>query len=92
MLKEADTCELRNLNMSRNNLNSNSNMLTQLGNNRSTPSTRTMALKGSGPKRGILSRPHDPAEPRTPVEAPLQSSSLFVTPPLCYTLLRSAEH
>ena len=95
MLKEADTHELRNLNMSWNNLNSDSNVLTQSGNNRSTlfhaVSTRTMALMGSGPKRGILSRPHDPAEPCTPVEAPPQSSSLFVTPLPCYTLLRSME-
>ncbi|KIM60372.1 hypothetical protein SCLCIDRAFT_26706 [Scleroderma citrinum Foug A] len=49
-----------------------------------------MALKGSGPKSGILSRPHDPAERRTPVEAPPQSSSLFVTPLPRYTLLCSS--
>ncbi|KIM50453.1 hypothetical protein SCLCIDRAFT_34277 [Scleroderma citrinum Foug A] len=40
---------------------------------------------------GFLSRPHDPAEPHTPVEAPPQSSSPFVIPPPCYTLLRSTE-
>ena len=59
MLKECGTHKLRNLNTPWNNLNSDSNVLTKSGNNRSTlchtVSTCTMALKGSGPKRGILS-------------------------------------
>ena len=55
-------------------------------------STCTMTLKGSGPKEGILSRPRDPVEPRTPLEAPPHSSCPFVTPPPRYSLLCSMEH
>ena len=40
---------------------------------------------------GDLSQPHDPAEPYTPLETPLQSSSPFVTPLPHYSLLCSAE-
>ena len=40
----------------------------------------------------LLSQPCDSAESCTTLEAPLQSSSSFVTPPPCYSLLRSAKH
>ena len=51
-----------------------------------------MALKGSGPKRGILSQPRDSAEPHTPIEALPQSSRPLPTPPPRYSLFCSAEH
>ena len=39
-----------------------------------------------------VSRPHDSAEPCTPIEALLQSSRPLPTPPLRYSLFRSVEH
>ena len=41
---------------------------------------------------GEVSGPRDPAEPHTPVEAPLQSSSPFVILPPRYSLLHPMEH
>ena len=44
-----------------------------------------------GKSTGALSRPHDSAEPRTPIEALLQSSRPLPVPPLRCSLFHSAE-
>ena len=100
VLKEADMHKPLNSNLSWSNPNSDWNVLTQSGKQwkHAVPhqvhagSTCTMAFKGSGLKGEILSWPHDSTEPCTNLEAPSQSSSPFVIPLPCYTLLHSLEH